>query len=121
MKKSKVLIAAAVLGIIYMIILFVNFGGAIFGSSSDAEAVGGAIATALVMPHMICVLLAVIFNIIGALGNRSGFALTAGILYSVGGVLFLVYIPFLIPMIVLSFVGCSKVKKIKAEAMTANN
>lgn len=111
MKKSKTLMISGILGLIYAIFLISNFGGAVFGASSDAEAVGGAIATALVTPHMICVVLAVIFNIIGAFYNKSGFALTGGILYAVGGVLFLLYMPFVIPMIVLSFVGYSKLKK----------
>ncbi|WP_338587798.1 hypothetical protein QIT93_05810 [Clostridium baratii] len=111
-KRSKVLIISAILGVLYSIFLIVNFCGAMSSASSDAEAVGGAIATALVTPHMICVVLATIFNLIGALNNKAGFALTGGILYSVAGVLFLMYIPFVIPMIVLSFVGYSNVKKI---------
>ncbi|MEG1003029.1 hypothetical protein [Clostridium sp.] len=115
-KRSKVLIVSAVLGVLYSIFLLVNFGGAIGGASSDAEAIGGALATAIVTPHMICVVLATIFNLIGAIQNKAGFALTAGILYSVAGVLFLMYIPFVIPMIVLSFVGYAKVKKIVLQA-----
>lgn len=111
-KRSKVLIISAVLEVLYSIFLVVNFGGAISGASSDAEALGGAIATALVTPHMICIVLATIFNVIGAIKSKAGFALTGAILYSVGGVLFLMYIPFVIPMIVLSFVGYAKVKKI---------
>ena len=110
-EKSKALIFSAILGVAYSIYLIVYFSGAMSGSG--AEALGGAIATALVTPHMICVVLAAIFNTIGALANKSGFALTGAILYCVGGVLFIAYIFFVIPMIVLSFVGYSKVKKIK--------
>ncbi|NFV11530.1 hypothetical protein FDG09_00940 [Clostridium sporogenes] len=111
MKKSKALIISSILGIIYSIYLIVYFSGAMSGSCSNAEAVGGAIATALVTPHMICVILAAIFNTLGALLNKSGFALTGGILYSVAGVLFIMYVFFVIPMIILSFVGYSRVRK----------
>lgn len=112
LKKSKCLIISAILGIIYSIYLLSYFGS-VLTNGQGAEAVGGAIATAMVTPHMICVVLAAIFNLVGALMNKAGFALTAGILYSVAGVLFLPYIFFVIPMIVLSFVGFSSVKKIK--------
>lgn len=111
MKKSKALIISSILGIIYSIYLISYFGGALTGSSGGTEALGGAIATALVTPHMICVVLATIFNTLGAFLNKSGFALVGGILYSVGGVVFVMYILFVVPMIILSFVGYAKVKK----------
>lgn len=112
MKKSKCLIISAILGIIYSIYLLSYFGS-VLTNGQGAEAVGDAIATAMVTPHMICVVLAAIFNLLGALLNKAGFALTGGILYSVAGVLFLPYIFFVIPMIILSFVGFSSIKKIK--------
>lgn len=115
--KSKALIVSAVLGVAYSIYLITYFSGAMSDANSTGEALGGAIATALVMPHMICVVLAAIFNVIGALANKSGFALTGAILYCVGGVIFLMYMPFVLPMMILSFIGYSKVKKIKRAAM----
>jgi hypothetical protein len=111
MKKSKTLIISAILGIIYSVYLISYFSGAISGTGSSTEALGGALATALVTPHMICIVLATIFNTVGAIFNKSGFALTGAILYCVGGVLFIMYIPFVIPMIVLSFIGYGRVKK----------
>lgn len=111
--KSKILIVSAVLGIVYSIYLITYFSGSMSETNSVSESIGGAIATALVMPHMICVVLATIFNSVGALRNKAGFALTGAILYSVGGVLFLMYMPFVIPMIILSFIGYSKLNKIK--------
>ncbi|GAA0731988.1 hypothetical protein [Clostridium oceanicum] len=114
MKKSKALIISAVLGIAYSIYLITYFAG--LGGGSTAEAVGSSIATALVTPHMICVVIATIFNTVGAFFNKAGFALTGGILYCVGGVLFLMYIPFVIPMIILSFIGYVSVKKNKIKA-----
>ncbi|MDU1412598.1 MAG: hypothetical protein E6929_07250 [Clostridium sp.] len=113
-KRSTVLLISAILGTAYSIYLILYFSGAI-GGSEGAEQVGAAIATALVTPHMILVVLATIFNWIGYFINKAGFALTAGILYSVAGVLFIMYIFFVIPSLVLSFVGYSKVKKINSE------
>lgn len=106
MKKSKCLIASSILGVLYTIYLISYFGGAI-----GEDAIAGSLATALVTPHMLLIALATIFVIIATFTNKAGFALTAGILYACGGVIFLLYIIFVIPMIVLSFVGYAKVKK----------
>lgn len=112
--KSKALLVSLIVGALYAIYLIVYFGGAMGGSSSDGEALGKGIAAVMVMPHMILVILAVIFNALGFFKNAKGFALTGGILYSVAAVVFLMYAPFLIISIVCSFVGYSKVKKLKS-------
>lgn len=111
MKHSKVLLTSGILGAIYSIYLICYFSRATTGSQG-AEQVGAALATVLVTPHMILVVLATIFNWVSYFTNKRGFALTGGILYSVGGVIFLLYILFVIPSIVLSFVGYSNLKKI---------
>ena len=112
--KSKALLVSLVIGAIYAIYLVAHFGSAIGGSSSDGEAISAGIATLMVTPHMILVILAVIFNALGFFKNAKGFALTGGILYSVAAVVFIVYAPFLIVSIVCSFVGYSKVKKLNS-------
>ncbi len=122
MKHSKALLVSGILGALYAIYLISYFSGVITKGSGAAEQVGGAIATALVTPHMILVVLAVIFNWIAYFINKRGFALTGGILYSVGGVLFLLYLPFVIPSLVLSFVGYAKLKKInEINSQTTNS
>lgn len=110
-KHSKALLISGILGALYSIYLICYFTGATAGSEG-AEQVGAAIATVLVTPHMVLVVLATIFNWVSYFSNKRGFALTAGILYSVGGVIFLLYIIFVIPSLVLSFVGYSNLKKI---------
>ncbi len=110
-KHSKALLVGAILGTLYSIYLILYFSGAIGGSEGTDQA-GAVIAAALVTPHMILVILAVIFNWVAYFINKRGFALTAGILYSVGGVIFIVYILFVVPSLVLSFVGYAKLKKI---------
>lgn len=115
--RSKALLVSLVIGAIYAIYLLVSFGGSLGGAESDSEMAGAAIATALVTPHMILVVLAVIFNALGFFKEKRGFALTGGILYSVAAVVFLLYAPFLIISIVCSFVGYSKMKKATAEGV----
>lgn len=112
--KSKSLLVSLIVGFLYAVYLIVYFGGLLGGAKGGTEVAGAGIATMLVTPHMILVVLAVIFNAIGYFRNKSGFALTGGILYSVGAVVFLLYAPFLIISIVCSFVGYSKVRKINA-------
>lgn len=119
-KHSKALLISAILGALYSIYLICYFTGAI-GSSEGAEQAGAAIATALVTPHMVLVVLATIFNWVGYFTNKRGFALTGGILYSVSGVMFLIYIMFVIPSIVLSFVGYANLKKINNESDKVSN
>jgi hypothetical protein len=110
-KHSKALLIGAILGTAYSIYLILYFSGAI-GGSEGAEQAGAVIAAALVTPHMILVVLATIFNWVSYFTNKRGLALTAGILYSVSGVLFLIYILFVVPSLVLSFVGYANLKKI---------
>lgn len=119
-KHSKALLISAILGALYSIYLICYFTGAI-GGSEGAEQVGAARATALVTPHMVLVVLATIFNWVGYFTNKRGFALTGGILYSVSGVMFLIYIMFVIPSIVLSFVGYANLKKINNESDKVSN
>lgn len=48
--------------------------------------------------------------------SSSGFALTASILYTVAGVMFIPYIFFVIPSIILGFVGYANQKNINNKA-----
>lgn len=81
-------------------------------SSTDVwSQLGTGIATTLVMPHLICTLIAVIFNALGLFLNKRGFALTGAILYSVAMVLFLAYFMFVIIEMILSYVGFAMMKK----------
>ena len=115
-KRSVSLIIAAVLGVIYSIYILTYFSGVITGTQSAAEAVGGVIATAFVTPHMVCVVVAAIFNSVACFTNKRGFALAGAILYCVGAVVFLMYAPFVVPSIILSFVGYAKLGKINKTA-----
>lgn len=109
--RSKCLLISNILASAYGIYLvYYFFGGTL--NASGAEAVGGAIATALVLPHMFMFLLGAIFGWLGYWAKKSWAALVAAILYSVGTLFFLAYAMFGIPLLILGFIGYSKQKKL---------
>lgn len=110
-ERSKVLFFSSLITTAYVVYLMVHFGSSFFASNS-AEVVGGALATALVTPHMLFIGLGVVFSWIGFLFKKSWAALVAAILYCVGAILFLMYALFVIPSILLGFVGYAKQKKL---------
>lgn len=109
MKKSKLLLASGIIGTLYLIYLITYFAGAV-GSSDGAEAVGAGIATALVMPHAVCVGIAVLFNWIGWALKARWAALVAGIMYAVSMVCMFIYAMFVILEMIFCFVAFAKMK-----------
>lgn len=109
--RSKMLAVATILATAYTIYLICYFVGGT-ASAEGTEALAGAIATALVMPHMILFLIGVIFGWIGLLLKKSWGALVSAILYSVGTLFFLAYAMFGVPILILGFVGYAKQKKL---------
>lgn len=114
--RSKVLAIATVLATAYAIYLFCYFIGGT-ASAEGAEAVGGAIATALVTPHAIMFLIGAVFGWIGLFIKKTWAALVAAILYSVGTLFFLVYVMFGAPILILGFVGYVNQKKLNHKAV----
>lgn len=112
--RSKILLVANILATLYTVYLISYFGGSTL-NADGAEAVGGAIATALVTPHMIMFLIGAIFGWIGYLAKKSWAALVAAILYSVGTLLFLLYAMFGVPILIFGFIGFSKQKKLNLQ------
>ena len=111
-KRSVLLLISAILGVLYIIYSISYWTGANSGNADTATALGAGIATALVMPHLVCAGLAALFNILGWAMNHRAFALVGGILYAVAMVLFPMYFMFVVVQVVLSFVGFAKLKKI---------
>lgn len=111
-KKSVLLLISAILGILYAIYIVVYFMGAGSSTNGAAEAIGAGIATMIVMPHMICAVLAAIFNTLGWAMSSRGFSLTGAILYAVAAVLFPIYAMFVIIQMILSFIGFARLKKL---------
>ncbi len=76
--RSKILFIASALATLYTVYLISYFGSGIL-NADGAEAVGGAIATALVTPHIIMFLIGAVFGWIGLLAKKSWAALVAAI------------------------------------------
>lgn len=116
MKKSKLLLVSAIIGVAYLIYSIVYWSGANTGNTDTASAIGAGIATALVMPHLVCTGIAVVFNILGWAMRSRGFALVGAILYTVAMVLFFAYFMFVVIEAILSYVAFAKMKKAPAPA-----
>lgn len=108
--RSKALFFGTLIATLYGIYLISYFVGTMT-TGSNADQLGGAIATALVTPHMVCVWLGIIFGWLGFFMKASWAALVSAIMYCVGAVIFLIYALFLVPSIILGFVGFAKQKK----------
>ena len=68
------LLASGTIGTLYLIYLITYFTNGVV-STDGAEAIGAGLAAALVMPHMVCVAIAVIFNwLVTGWDGRSKFA-----------------------------------------------
>lgn len=109
-KLSKLLLISFILGALYLVYSLFYWAGAVGSGSDAAEQIGAGLATVIVMPHLICTALAVIFNGLGLFLRKRGFALTGAILYTVALVLFPVYFMFVIIEMVLSYIGFAKMK-----------
>lgn len=114
-KRSVLLLIAAIIGIAYAIYSVSYWGGANTGATDSMEAVGAGIATVLVMPHLVCTGLAIIFNVLAWFMSHRGFALTAAILYTVALVLFPVYFMFVILEAIFCYVGFARLKKLNGD------
>ena len=111
MKRSKLLLAAGIIGGLYLIYLLAYFTGTMASSDGLGEAIGAGIATALITPHILCVGVAVLFNWIGwGLKARWG-ALVAGILYAVAILCMFLYAMFVLLEMIFCFVAFAKMKQ----------
>lgn len=112
-KLSKTLLISFIVGVLYLVYSIFYWSGAASSTADAAEQIGAGIATVVVMPHLICTTLAVIFNGLGLFLRKRGFALTGAILYTVAMVLFPAYFMFVIVEMILSYVGFAKMKKVE--------
>ncbi|RGD64486.1 hypothetical protein DXA98_10565 [Lachnospiraceae bacterium OF09-6] len=108
---SKCLLISFIIGVLYILYSISYWSGTAGSGADTAEQIGSGIATALVMPHLICTALAVLFNGFGLFMKKRGFALTGAILYTVALVLFPMYFMFVIIEVILSFIGYAKTPK----------
>lgn len=109
--RSKLLLISWILGLLYSLYIIVFFAHGTVSAEGAAETLGAGIASMLVTPHIICVVTATIFNIVGWAKRNRPFALTGAILYGVAILLFPIYFMFVVAQTVLSFVGFALMPK----------
>ena len=102
MKGRVVGFLGTALTVLYAIYIISYFG------DIHMENLGGMIATALVMPHMICVGLAALFSLVGFFGKKRWAMLTAGILMAVAAIVFMTYAMFVIIQAILLFIAYAR-------------
>ncbi len=110
-KLNICLLISFIIGLVYTIYIVVYFTNTNASATSGGQALGYGLATAIVMPHMVCTIIAVIFNGLGVFLRKPAFALVGAILYAVAMVLFPMYFFFVLAEMILSFVGYSQLKK----------
>lgn len=74
------------------------------------ETLSGFVATSIVMPHLVCVFLSVIFSAVGLFGWKRWGMLVAGILLSVSSALMLTYLPMVVVQAILCFIAYIRMK-----------
>ena len=92
----------SVLTVTYAVFI-ISYLGAIF-----IETIGEHLASAFVMPHMACILLAAVFSCVGFFARKRWAMLTAAILMTVSAVLVVQYAPLVIVQAVLLFISCAR-------------
>lgn len=111
-RRGKVLLLIAlIIGVIYCIYSISYWSGVGNNATTDSEAIGAGIASMLVLPHLVMVGLAVIFNALAFFMYNKPFALVAAILYTVGLALFPAYFMFVIVEMVLCYIAFARMKK----------
>lgn len=88
-KKNLYLAVTWIFGLIYTLYLLVHFTGSYLFAKDSIAQIGSMLATLIVLPHILCVLVGTIFALIAWLQNKPAFALTSFILFSVAIICYL--------------------------------
>ena len=116
-QRDKVLMVSAIIDIVWFIVVCSSFASLMNATPSGdemdqlAHEIGTSIGFALQIPFLITSFLGIVFNVIGWLISKKGFALTAGILFSVSFFLSIGNAIGYIPCLVLCFIGYARLKK----------
>lgn len=109
-KKNVLSMISAAISVLYTFFILKTFIGGMTNASSDAEMIGVGLAGVLLLPHLVMVFLATIFNLIGAFTKLKGLIIVAGIMYIIAMFFFLPYFPFVIFQAILCFVAHYQIK-----------
>ena len=103
--KSKVLLVSAILGFLYAIYLGLSFFIEELVFELNVEFLENIFITEFMIPHVILAVLALIFTLLAFFLGQRVLAVLAGVCYIGAAAVFLQYGIFVLPMVVLSFVG----------------
>lgn len=112
--KNIVLTIGLIMSVIYALFVFINIPGAM-GPTAFLHGGKGAI----ILPHVIVIFVGMILYLVGYFSGKTGFVLTAVILYTVGFFLLPEWALLSIPGTIISWVGFAFMikasRKLKAE------
>ncbi|WP_050638442.1 hypothetical protein [Candidatus Stoquefichus sp. SB1] len=108
-KLNIFLLISFILGVLYSIYVIYHCVSTYGASSNDFQSLGIELAITIAIPHIICTLLATLFNGLGLFLNKKGFALTGAILYTIACVLMPAWFMFTVVQAILSYVGFSRI------------
>lgn len=113
MKKSKLSLVSLIISTIYVIYLvhYIYNISTNTPSNDAATELGTTLGVAIIMPHLTCVGIALLMNVLGYFLNKRSLILTAAILYTVAIALMFIYTPFVIIQTILCYVAFFKMKK----------
>lgn len=111
-RKSKCSLVSSILSSAYLIFTLTGFVIMMSQPATDQDLY---IVITLQMQHILLVIIGLIFNWIGFASAKPWASLTAGILYSVAILVFIFGAPFIVPSLILAFVGYSKQKSMNAK------
>ena len=117
-KFSVLLFISMVIGVLYLWYSAEYWGGVNGGDTSSTSALGGALATAIVTPHLTATGIAVFFNALGFFFKSRSFALVAAILYTVALVLFPTYFMFVVVEMILCYIAYARMKQNETASAT---
>ena len=103
---SKMVLVSTILVSLYAIYLMSYFYGGVVNSNSGAEAAAGTIATAIVTPHMIAIIVGAVFSAVALFANKDWAAITSCVIVFVSTMLFPPYFMFSIPLGIIGIIAC---------------
>jgi hypothetical protein len=107
---SKALLVSNILAIAYLIYLIISYKN--INLENDNNAAFYAILLVLVTPHIYLTALGVFLGSLSVILKNHQLALVASFIYLIAAIAFLIYAIFLLPTIILGFIGSRNQKKL---------
>ena len=112
---SKALLISNILGIAYLIYLIISYNN--LNLENETNAGFYAILFVLVIPHLYLTALGVFLGSLSVILKNHQLALVASLIYLLASVAFLIYAIFLLPTIILGFIGYRNQKKLNTNVL----